>query len=190
VSRSFLGALLAALLVAPHALAEDTPAPPPVDAAPQATALWAVLQLIPSSEVVIWDGVVHYGARWQVTPLLYSVGVNRKLSPWRAFVAEPSLRHSGSIELHVSPEVLSGHFAHDLDRWLLRVGLRSYIPIFSKGETLSASVGGSLLLAGGRPGAFFEAGVHTFGGMLGLRVGRSHSPGVDVGTIGVEVRIF
>lgn len=181
--------------MAPHALAEgpvtrERPAPPPTEPAPEATALWAAAQLIPSSEVVIWDGVVHYGARWQVTPLLYSVGVNRKLSPWRTFVAEPSLRHSGSIELHVSPEVLSGHFARPLDRWLVRVGLRSYVPIFSKGETLSASFGGSLLFAGGRPGAFLEAGVHTFGGMLGLRVGRAHSPGVDVGTVGVEVRIY
>lgn len=191
-SLTALVAALSALISLPaSAQAADPPAPPPAEpASSQANWFWALLQLIPSSEVVIWDGTVRYGARWQVTPLLYSFGGNRKLSRWRSFVVEPIVRHAGSIELYVAPEVLSGSFADSADRWIFRGGLRSYVPLLHRGEYLSASFGGSVFSAVGKAGVGADAGLHTFGGMFGLRVGYSPTPGLRMTTLALEVRIF
>jgi hypothetical protein len=191
VTGTFIAALLTAIAAPAVARAEHQPVPLPAEpASSQATFLWAVLQLIPSSEVVIWDGTIRYGARWQITPLLYSFGGNRKLSRWRSFVVEPIVRHSGSIELYVAPEVLSGGFANDADRWIVRGGLRSYIPLLDRGEYLSASFGSSVLTARGTAGVGVDAGLHTFGGLFGVRVGYSPTPGLRMTTIGFELRIF
>ena len=176
------------LLAAPLlAVAE---APPPAEPAARVTLLWAALQLVPSPEIVVDGGTVRFGASWQVTPLLYSFGVNRKLSPWRSFVVEPIVRHSGSIELYAAPEVLGGRFGDAADRWIGRVGLRSYVPLITRGETLSLSVGGSLLRTRGTTGVGFDAALHTFGGLFGLRVGYSPTRGVRMTTIAFEIRVF
>ncbi|MFT3771015.1 MAG: hypothetical protein QM820_36840 [Minicystis sp.] len=190
-SLTALTALLVSIAIPAGALAAEQPAPPPAEpASSQATWIWALLQLIPSSEVVIWDGTVRYGARWQVTPLLYSFGGNRKLSRWRSFVVEPVVRHAGSIEFYVAPEVLTGSFADNADRWIFRGGLRSYVPLLHRGEYLSASFGGSVLTAAGKAGVGVDAGLHTFGGMFGVRAGYSPTPGLRMTTLALELRIF
>ncbi|APR86530.1 Hypothetical protein A7982_11879 [Minicystis rosea] len=188
---SALVALVAILAAPASASAADLPPPPPAEpASSQSNLLWAAFQLIPSSEVVIWNGKVRYGARWQVTPLLYSFGGNRKLSRVRSFMVEPIVRHAGSIELYFAPEVLTGSFADNADRWILRGGLRSYFPLLHRGEYLSASVGGSVFSALGKAGAGFDAGLHTYGGIIGVRVGYSPTPGLRMTTLAAELRIF
>jgi hypothetical protein len=183
--------MLAVLLGAPSpARAADTPSPPPTEPEPQATLLWTALQLVPSPEAVMWNGAVRFGARWQATPLLYSFGIQRRLSPWRSFVVEPTVRHAGSIELHVSPEILAGPLAAGTERWIVRAGLRSYVPLLYRGDYLSASAGGALLHAGDRNGAAFDAGLHTLGGFVGLRVGYCPTPRLRIATVALEIRIF
>lgn len=180
--------MLTPLLVAP--LLAVTEALPPPEPAARINLVWAVLQLVPSPEIVIDGGTVRGGASWQFTPLLYSFGGNRKLSPWRSFAVEPIVRHAGSIELYVAPEVLGGWFAAYADRWIGRVGVRSYFPLITRGETLSLSVGGSLLRTRGITGMGVDAGLHTFGGLFGLRVGYSPTPGVRMTTVAFEIRVF
>lgn len=152
--------------------------------------MWAAFQLIPSPEVVIWDGIVRFGVRWQVTPLLYSFGINRKLSPWRGMVLEPSVRHTGSIELYIAPEYVAGDVARYPDHWIFRGGLRGYFPILERGEQLSGSIGASLFTAKDKAGAGMDVGVSTFGGFFGLRVGYSPTPGLRMTTITFEVRFL
>ena len=183
--------LLAAVLAVPaRALGADTPAPPPTEPEPRATALWAALQLVPSPEAVVWNGAARFGARWQVTPLLYSFGINRKLSPWRSFVVEPIVRHSGSIELHLSPEILAGSLAAGTERWIVRAGLRSYFPLIYRGDYLSGSAGGALVHAGDKNGVAFDAGLHTVGGFFGVRASYCPTPGLRITTVALEIRIF
>jgi hypothetical protein len=182
--------LAAALVASGRALAVDTPAPPPTEPGANATALWAALQLIPSPEVVRWDGATRFGARWQLTPLLYSFGINRKLSPWRSFVVEPTVRNSGSIELHLSPEILAGTMVPGMERWLVRGGLRSYFPLLYRGDYLSGSAGGSLVHAGDRNGVAFDGGLHTVGGFFGLTASYCPTPGLRITTVALEIRIF
>lgn len=195
-ARRVVAALLAASLAAAvpalpsPARAADTPAPPPTEPGANATLLWAVLQLVPSPEVLEWNGAARFAARWQLTPILYSFGINRKLSPWRSFVVEPMVRHSGSIELHLSPEIVAGPLAAGTDRWVLRGGLRSYFPLLARGDYLSGSAGGSVVHAGDRNGVAFDAGLHTFGGAFGVRASYCPTPGLRITTVALESRIF
>jgi hypothetical protein len=153
------------------------------------TLLWAAVQLVPSPE---WmgDGSHGYaGMRWQVTPLLYSFGINRKLSPWRSLIAEPTVRHTGSIELFASPEYLGkpGTFAQ---RWLFRGGVRSYFPLVDKGESLSASLGASVLHFDHRLGAAWSAGIYTLFGFVGAEVTYCPTPGLRSTTLTLSLRMF
>lgn len=133
------------------------------------TLLWAATQLIPSPEWRVADGGVRFGVRWQITPLLYSFGINRKLSPWRALVVEPLVRHTGSIELFASPEYIAVTPVFH-ENWLLRAGIRAYFPLLHRGEYLSWSIGGSALYFRERGGAAYEAGLYTLGGVVGIQV--------------------
>jgi hypothetical protein len=147
------------------------PAPKPRVMSPiAAVGVWTVAQLVPSPLFVIGKGHVGGGMRWQVTPLLYSFGITER--PFRSFLVSPIARHSGSIELHLSPE-WACCAPDEQSSWLLRAGLRLYLPLLEHGEKLSWSVGGSYHRAAGGAhdnGGSADLGLSTFNGILGLNV--------------------
>ena len=135
---------------------------------------WSILQLIPSPQWSNFSGSgAQFGARWQVTPLLYSWGINKKLSPWRSLVAEPLTRHNGSLELFISPEYTDYPSIYE-SKWLFRSGLRAYFPLWHFGEYLSASLGSSIYTFDNQQGISFEGGFYMFMGILGFQV--TYSP--------------
>jgi hypothetical protein len=141
------------------------------------TLLWGAAQLVPSPQ---WSLLAHdglrFGLRWQVTPVLYCFGINRKLSPWRWFVVEPFVRQVGSLEIFCSPEYAS---LKELDnaRWSFRTGLRGYIPILEHGEYLSASLASSFFVLGGKRGTSYETGLYFFAGIVGVQT--TYSPSLS-----------
>lgn len=135
--------------------------------------MWATAQLIPSPEWVTSADGLKFGMRWQVTPLLYSFGINKKLSPWRYFIAEPLVRQSGSVELFFTPEYLN--LEEKLkDKWLFRGGTRVYIPLWQRGEYMSASLAASYYNFNGVNGISYEGGIYLFAGILGFQT--TYSP--------------
>lgn len=136
-----------------------------------AVGVWAVAQLIPSPLLVIGKEHVGGGVRWQLTPLLYSFGIAER--PLRTFLVSPIARHSGSIELHVSPE-WACCAPNQQSSWLVRAGLRLYLPLLEHGEKLSWSVGGAYYRGSGsggeRDGGSADLGIFTFNGAFGLNV--------------------
>ncbi len=148
----------------------------------QPTALWFLTQMVPSPEVAAGSTGAHFGLRWQVTPLLYSWGINRKLSPWRVLVSEPLVRHSGSMEIYISPEYIdtSGSFG---EKWLLRPGVRAYFPLVQHGDNLSVSIGTSYQRFQGRSSAAFEAGAYVLYGIFGLQLSYAPAPNQPIATI-------
>jgi hypothetical protein len=173
--------VLAALVLAQLTVTEPEITPAPA---------WLVTQLLPSPELAIAeDGGAHFGLRWQLTPVLFSYGVHRRLSPWRFFVVEPVVRHSGSTELYVTPEYLAVHSAFR-ERWYARVGLRSYFPVLHRGEYLSLSLGSSYLQGRDADSASYEGGVHFLFGVLGVLT--TFTPGFDPAryTVTLNVRVF
>lgn len=132
---------------------------------------WGLTQLVPSPQVSWGDGAAHAGLRWQLTPLLFSWGVNRRVSGWRSFLVEPNFRQGGSLEFFVSPEVFLGA----TPAFLLRPGVRAYAPLLEHGERLSASLAVSWQHGWGVDSVAFEAGLYALFGILGVQV--SYAPG-------------
>lgn len=159
--------IAALLLVAPTASADPHPG---------VTWPWLATQLVPSPEIAAGDSGAHFGLRWQVTPLLYSFGVYRGVPPWRAFVVEPIVRQSGSVELYFTPEYLAVAPAFR-DRLLARVGVRSYLPLIQRGDYLSMSLGSSYFRVAGKNGASYELGAYVLYGVVGVQL--TWSPGWD-----------
>src|ERR1039458_9947254 len=159
------GVALCAALGPSCAWADELPKEPAVTV----TWPWLVTQLVPSPELVYGDATARFGVRWQGTPLLFSWGIHRGLSPWRFFVAEPYVRQSGSIELYLTPEVVTSGGSLG-PGGILRTGLRGYFPLVEHGEHLSVSAGVSQFFYDGQSGAGYEAGVYTLSGIVGLQV--------------------
>ena len=176
-----------AISLAPAAASAELP--PATEPRVHPTAAWLVTQLVPSPELVLAKGRAAFGVRWQITPLLYSFGIHRRLSPWRSLVAEPIVRHAGSVELFVSPEYLAG--AAPFGPGLVgRAGVRAYFPLLHRGEYLSWSVGGAALVARPGVGMAYEAGVHVLFGVFGLVVSHAPTEAFRATTISLDVRYF
>jgi hypothetical protein len=144
---------------------EGGPAEPSI----RLTPLWLLAQFAPSPQLAYGDGTARYGMRWQLTPLLYSFGIHRELSPWRVFVVEPVVRQSGSVELFVGPEFIwsGGGLAKG---WFWRSGVRSYFPLVERGEYLSVSIGASYFDFAGRSGVAYEVGAYALYGIVGVQL--------------------
>jgi hypothetical protein len=153
------------------------------------TVPWIATQLVPSPELAYGQGSARFGLRWQVTPLLFSWGVHRGLSPWRFFVVEPYVRQSGSVEAYVTPEyvVYGSKFA---DGWVPRVGLRSYFPLVEHGEYLSVSVGTSYFSLAGQSGVAYEAGAYVLFGAVGVQATVAPSGGPLSAIATLRIRYF
>ena len=150
--------------------------------------VWLLTQAIPSPELVVGDEGARFGMRWQVTPLLYSFGIHRKLSPIRTLVVEPIVRHSGSVELFVSPEWVG----YKGGTTLVDLGIRATIPLLHRGEYLSASFGVARTSFDGHIGARYEGGVYALFGLFGAVVSVSPTPALSpvATTFTFRVRYF
>ncbi len=156
---------------------------------PYPSSLWMMSQLIPSPQLVIDDGRTAFGARWQLTPVLYSFGIHRSQTPWRFFVVQPIVRQSGSLEWYVSPEYLA--LEDDFsDRFGLRTGLRSYVGLIERGDYLSISFGTSLLRYQEVTSVAYEVGAHSLFGFFGILLSYSPTPEGERFISTLHVRFF
>ena len=153
------------------------------------TFLWSVVQLIPSPQWTTINEGTEFGMRWQFTPILYSIGINKKLSPWRYLISEPLVRQSGSVELFISPEYISieKRFKH---RWLFRSGMRYYFPLWQRGEYMSGSLSASYFNFNGKNGTSYEAGIYLFAGILGIQTTYSPILTYSEWTFTIRLRYF
>ena len=160
---------------------------------------WTLAQLVPSPELgggsvrrTGVDGVpedkiqLAFGMRWQLTPVVWSWGTNRRITRWRSFVIDPIARNSGSIELNTTFEYLFGH----VDRMLVRPGIRATFPLAQRGEYLSASLGTSTYSYNGTPRVAYDVGAYVLFGLFGvqLTVAPAHAPLSFIGTF--RIRLF
>ena len=162
--------------------------------------LWIAAQLVPSPEVAV--GRVRevgasgesevtttapaFGLRWQITPLVWSWGVNRRVSRWRWFVVDPLARHSGSLEASASFEYFWGH----VEKGIVRPGVRAYFPLVQRGEYLSASFGTSTYLFDDKVRVAYDVGAYVLSGLFGLQatIAPDNGPLTAIGTF--RIRYF
>jgi hypothetical protein len=172
--RSKSSAVLLLLVCSVSKGAEAQPSgetPPHARRMPFPTLFWLAAQLPPSPGIAFGAREISLDLRWQITPLLYGWGVNRRVTGWRSLVVEPNVRFGGSLELYVSPEVVIS----SRSTFMLRPGLRATFPVLERGETLSVSIGTSYQQNHGVQAVAFEAGAHILFGILGAQI--SHTPG-------------
>ena len=152
-----------------------------------------MLQFLPSPEVAV--GRVHdpnasteaaFGMRWQVTPLLWSWGTNRRVSRWRTFVVDPLARHAGSLELSGAVE----YFFGNVDRAILRPGVRAYFPVAQRGEYLSVSLGTSTYVYDDKARVAYDVGAYVLYGLFGIQatIAPENGPLTAIGTF--RIRYF
>jgi hypothetical protein len=160
---------------------------------------WMLAQLVPSPEVAVGrthridalgrvesETPVAFGLRWQMTPVLWSWGVHRRLDRWRWFVVDPLARVSGSVELDLNLEYLWGH----VDRMLVRPGVRANFPLVQRGEYLSMSLGTSTYQYDGAMHVAYDVGAYVLFGVLGAQVtvAPAHNPLTTIATL--RLRFF
>ncbi|MFS8065855.1 MAG: hypothetical protein ACMG6S_05720, partial [Byssovorax sp.] len=80
-----------------------------------------------------------------------------------------------------------GSFA---ERWLFRGGVRSYFPLIDKGESLSASIGASLLHFDHHVGGAWSAGIYTLYGFVGAEITYCPTPELRSTTLTLSLRMF
>ena len=170
-------------------------------ASPQAypSFAWLALQVLPSPELAV--GQVRetnatgaselttktaFAVRWQITPFLWSWGVNRHVSRWRFFVVDPLARHSGSIEAPLHLEYVFGH----VDRMIVRPGVRAYFPLVERGEYLSVSIGTSTYAYDDKMRVAYDVGAYVLYGIFGVQatIAPDNGPLTAIGTF--RIRYF
>ena len=147
---------------------------------------WMGVQMIPSPVLLSTPSATPFGFEWEATPLLYSFGMTKLVSPWYSFLVEPPARFTGSIELVVSGQIFTtkvgtsyfGGSAH----------LLGHIPLIEKGEHLGLNIGvAQYSYSDARP-LFKVLGVSSIFGMLHLNLKHSSSPAMWMGSL--EIRMF
>lgn len=176
---------IASTLAGQPVLGDDAASEPAI----RPTPLWLLAQLAPSPEIAYGDATSHFGLRWQITPLLYSFGINRRLLPWRVAVVEPLVRQSGSVELFLGPEYLV-RGPTIWDGWLWRAGVRTYVPLLERGDYLSISFGASCYVFAGRAGASYEVGSYVLFGIIGAQITLSPKGGPAQAIATLRLRYF
>jgi hypothetical protein len=147
---------------------------------------WLSVQFIPSLVLLSTPSATPFGFEWEVTPLLYSFGMTKLVSPWYAFLVEPPARFAGSIELVTSGQLFTtkvgtSYFGGS-------VQLLGHLPLVEKGEHLGLNIGLAKYFYSDRQPFFKVLGISTVFGMLHLNVKHSSSPTIWMGSL--EFRMF
>jgi hypothetical protein len=140
---------------------------------------WSLIQLVPSPTLFQdSDGDnsrVQFGLKWQIIPVNISFKTNKYVGNAQFFMINPVRRFTGSIEAFLQPEVTTAEFKYSGIKSLgLSAGSRIIFPLVEYGENLCGSIGMKYtfrksLIEDKNGYAGLEAGIYTFGGMIGLQ---------------------
>ena len=147
---------------------------------------WLPWQLVPNFTLTATSTQTPFGLEWEATPLLYSFGISRLVSPWSSFIVNPVARFSGSIEAIVTgqfyPSKLgSSHFGYSGQ-------LLGHVPLVERGEHLALNVGVATYRVGNDYPVFKVVGVSTLFGFIHFNVKQASNP--DVWIWSLEFRMF
>jgi hypothetical protein len=147
---------------------------------------WLELQAIPSMMVISHPSDIPFAFEWEATPVLYSFGMTKLVSPWHSFRVVPPARFTGSIELKLTGQVStrktgSSYFGSS-------VQLIGHVPLLERGEYLGLNVGVAKYAFAGSSPWFKVVGVSTLFGFIEFNFKHSSDPTIWMGTI--EFRFF
>lgn len=173
--------LMLLLLLAAPLRAQTRP-----DDQPHTDDTWLVLQAIPNMMVISHPSTIPFAFEWEATPLLYSFGMTKLVSPWHSFKVIPPERFTGSIELKLTGQIStrkmgSSYFGSSAQ-------LIGHIPLIERGEYLGLNVGVAKYAFAGSSPWFKVIGISTLFSFVEFNVKQSSNPNIWMGTI--EFRFF
>ncbi|MEP0822202.1 MAG: hypothetical protein HRF44_05085 [Ignavibacterium sp.] len=148
--------------------------------------VWLPLQFLPTLTLYNDAHTSNFGFEWEVTPLLYSFGINRYVSPWYTFIVEPTARFTGSVELSVAGQIYTSKLGSSYFGSYARI--MGFIPLSERGEHLTLNLGVGAHRVAGTTCVFKIAGISTLFGMLHLNLKHADNPTAWIGSL--EFRVF
>lgn len=147
---------------------------------------WIDWQLVPNFTVTSTPPQAPFGFEWEATPLLYSFGISRLVSPWYSFIVEPVARFTGSIEVVVTGQFYpyklgTSHFGHSAQ-------LLGHIPLIERGEHLALNIGLAKYRIGTEYPLFKVVDISTLFGFVHINLKHASNPEIWMGSL--EIRMF
>ncbi len=125
---------------------------------------WNIDQAIPGMSWTSHPGGTNFALEWEATPVLYSFGISKLVSPWKFFFVRPPARFTGSVELIVAGQVYTSRF--NGTHTGASVTLLGHVPLIEYGEDLGLNLGAARHWIAGLPEDFAVAGVSVLFGFL------------------------
>jgi hypothetical protein len=148
--------------------------------------VWLPFQMLPSLTLFSSSPLSGFGFEWEFSPLLFSMGMNDQISPWYAFIIEPTARFTGSIELVVAGQLFTTKMGGSY--FAASGHLMGTIPLIERGEHLTLNLGIGAYRIADQTRIFKVAGISTLFGMVHFNVKHGEKPTTWITSL--EFRIF
>jgi len=148
--------------------------------------IWLPLQLVPNLTWYSSEAATAFGFEWEATPLSYSFGINKHVSPWSSFIVVPTYRFTGSVELNVAGQLYTSPIASSHTG--ISTSLMGYVPLVERGEHLTFNLGIGMHRVAGQTKIFKAAGFSTLFGFLHFNIKQLSSPTIWITSL--EFRFF
>lgn len=147
---------------------------------------WLPYQAIPNLTFYTGKPNSAFGFEWEVTPVLYSFGMNKQISPWYSFIVEPPGRFTGSVELNFAVQTFTQKVGSSY--FGFSGTIMGFVPLIERGEHLTLNIGASVYNVGNDRPVFGVVGVSTLFGIVHLNV--KFSPPKKTWITSLEWRVF
>jgi len=156
------------------------------DDEPGRIGVWLPLQLIPNLTWYSSTPLSGFGFEWEATPILYTFGMNKQISPWYSFIIEPTARFTGSIELVFAGQLFTTKMGSSY--FAASGHLMGTIPLIERGEHLTLNIGVGAYSVANQTRVFKVAGISTLFGIVHFNLKHSDNPTTWISSL--EFRIF
>lgn len=147
---------------------------------------WIPLQALPNLTWYASDAASAFGLEWEATPLSYSFGINKHVSPWSSFIVIPTYRFTGSVELNVAGQLYTSPIASSHGG--ISTTLMGYVPLVERGEHLTLNLGVTMHRVAGKTTVLKVAGFSTLFGFVHFNLKQSSHPTIWITSF--EFRFF
>ena len=148
--------------------------------------VWFPFQLLPSLTHYTSSSLSGFGFEWEFTPVLYSFGMNKQISPWYSFIVEPTARFTGSIEVAAAGQLFTTKMGRSY--FSASCHVMGTIPLIERGEHLTLNLGIGVYRIADRTRIFKVGGISTLFGIVHLNFKHAENPTTWITSL--EFRIF
>lgn len=147
---------------------------------------WIMLQLLPSCSWVKLQEQTHFAFEWEISPLIYSFGMNPLDPPWHFLQVTQPERFAGSIELDVTSQMYFTRIGST--HWGFSGQLLMHLPLVERGEYVGLNLGVARYTLAGSASTYIVGGFSTIFGFIHYNI--KYSPADKIWMNSIELRFF